>query len=182
MGGHGRIVEYMKNKYNHGGVGAVPMLVVGGGGYNIKNVSRAWCYETAVICNQHKTMSNTIPYGDFGKYFKPNFKLHVDSVPSMQNKNTRKYLEDMTGKILQQIKNIEIAPSIQINSERIEPLYSISGQNDIAMNEDNEAEIAESNPDLKVTDVPIFNDQYVVPINEFYQDDQDQDITMDQTK
>merc|ERR1712244_180359 len=174
----------MKNKYNHGGVGAVPMLVVGGGGYNIKNVSRAWCYETAVICNQHKTMSNTIPYGDFGKYFKPNFKLHVESVPSMQNKNTRKYLEEMTSKILQQIKNIEIAPSIQINSPRIPNLYGSNngnGQHDIAMN-DSEAEIAERNPDLKVTDVPTFNDLSVQHNNEFYEDDRDQDITMDHTK
>eukprot|EP01083_Nonionella_stella_P222884 794935_1 len=30
--GHGRIVEYMKNKYNNNGVNSVPMLVIGGGG------------------------------------------------------------------------------------------------------------------------------------------------------
>jgi acetoin utilization deacetylase AcuC-like enzyme len=27
----------------------VPMLVVGGGGYKIKNVARCWAYETAVL-------------------------------------------------------------------------------------------------------------------------------------
>merc|ERR1719242_2118756 len=41
--GHGRIVEYMKQRYNH----QVPMLVVGGGGYSIRNVARLWCYETS---------------------------------------------------------------------------------------------------------------------------------------
>ena len=27
----------------------LPMLVVGGGGYKIKNVARCWAYETAVL-------------------------------------------------------------------------------------------------------------------------------------
>eukprot|EP01083_Nonionella_stella_P126414 382619_1 len=117
--GHGRIVEYMKNKYNHNGSHHVPMLVIGGGGYNIKNVARLWCYETAILCNEDKNISDTIPYSDFMNYYKPNFQLHVKSVPSMINKNTNKYLEEMTGKILQQIKNIEIAPSVQVGTPRI---------------------------------------------------------------
>jgi hypothetical protein len=28
-----------------------PMLVLGGGGYTIRNVARCWCYETACCCN-----------------------------------------------------------------------------------------------------------------------------------
>lgn len=27
------------------------MLVLGGGGYTIRNVARCWCYETACCCN-----------------------------------------------------------------------------------------------------------------------------------
>lgn len=30
----------------------VPLLLVGGGGYTIRNVSRCWLYETAIALNQ----------------------------------------------------------------------------------------------------------------------------------
>lgn len=39
---HGDCVDFMKS-FN------VPMLVVGGGGYVIRNVSRCWAWETAVV-------------------------------------------------------------------------------------------------------------------------------------
>jgi acetoin utilization deacetylase AcuC-like enzyme len=28
----------------------IPLLVLGGGGYTIRNVARAWTYETAIVC------------------------------------------------------------------------------------------------------------------------------------
>jgi len=30
----------------------LPLLLVGGGGYTIRNVARAWTYETAIALNQ----------------------------------------------------------------------------------------------------------------------------------
>jgi acetoin utilization deacetylase AcuC-like enzyme len=30
----------------------VPLLVLGGGGYKIKNVARCWAYETAVLLGE----------------------------------------------------------------------------------------------------------------------------------
>ena len=171
--GHGKIVEYMKNKYNHNGSNHVPMLIIGGGGYNIKNVARLWCYETSILCNQSQNISNTIPYTDFINYYKPNFKLHVESDKIMQNKNTQRDLTNMTNKILQQIKNIEIAPSIQINSERI-PLLN-NNQDDNKEDELKETDMNEKNPDQRVTKNKLFNDKYIAPNNEFYENDQDQD-------
>lgn len=50
--GHGACLEYMK-KFQ------VPMLVVGGGGYTLRNVARAWVYETGIILGQE------IPNGKF---------------------------------------------------------------------------------------------------------------------
>ncbi len=38
--GHADCVEYMKS-FN------VPLMLVGGGGYTIRNVARCWTYETA---------------------------------------------------------------------------------------------------------------------------------------
>lgn len=42
--GHADCVEYVMS-FN------VPTLVVGGGGYTLRNVPRCWTYETSVILN-----------------------------------------------------------------------------------------------------------------------------------
>lgn len=39
--GHAECVAFLK-KFN------VPLLLLGGGGYTVKNVSRCWVYETAI--------------------------------------------------------------------------------------------------------------------------------------
>lgn len=39
--GHGKCVEFMK-KWN------LPLLLLGGGGYTIRNVARCWTYETSM--------------------------------------------------------------------------------------------------------------------------------------
>jgi histone deacetylase 1/2 len=45
MKGHAQCVEFIK-KFN------VPFLLLGGGGYTIRNVARAWAYETALAVNE----------------------------------------------------------------------------------------------------------------------------------
>eukprot|EP00667_Euglena_gracilis_P010563 EG_transcript_10766 len=50
--GHARCLQFLQ-KYN------VPMLVLGGGGYTVKNVARCWSYETAVLCNEE--VPNELP-------------------------------------------------------------------------------------------------------------------------
>ncbi len=42
--GHAECVDFMR-RFN------VPMLLLGGGGYTIRNVARCWTYETAVALN-----------------------------------------------------------------------------------------------------------------------------------
>lgn len=42
--GHAECVDFMR-RYQ------LPMLVLGGGGYTIRNVARCWTYETAVALN-----------------------------------------------------------------------------------------------------------------------------------
>ena len=39
--GHGKCVEFIK-KWN------LPVLLLGGGGYTIRNVARCWTYETSI--------------------------------------------------------------------------------------------------------------------------------------
>jgi len=81
--GHGKCVEFMK-KYN------LPLLIVGGGGYTIRNVSRCWTYETSVALGVE--IANELPYNDYFEYFGPDFKLHI-SPSNMANQNTPEYLE-----------------------------------------------------------------------------------------
>lgn len=52
--GHAKCVEFVKS-FN------LPMLMLGGGGYTIRNVARCWTYETAVA------LDTEIPNGNSSK-------------------------------------------------------------------------------------------------------------------
>jgi acetoin utilization deacetylase AcuC-like enzyme len=41
----------------------LPTLVVGGGGYTIRNVARCWTYETGVLLDVE--LPNDLPYNDY---------------------------------------------------------------------------------------------------------------------
>ena len=66
--GHAAVLDYVKT-FN------LPMLVLGGGGYTIRNVARCWCYETSRLLNQH--IPNSIPWHEYMDYYAPEYKLHV---------------------------------------------------------------------------------------------------------
>jgi acetoin utilization deacetylase AcuC-like enzyme len=46
--GHAECVKYMRS-FN------VPLLLLGGGGYTIRNVARCWCYEVCMYDHPSKT-------------------------------------------------------------------------------------------------------------------------------
>ena len=103
--GHASCVEFMKS-FN------VPLLVLGGGGYTVRNVARCWTYETSVLLNC--PIPNELPYNDFFEYYSPDFKLHL--TPShMENQNRPDELHSITTKILQNLKNLQGAPSVQMH-------------------------------------------------------------------
>ena len=72
-------------KYN------LPLLLLGGGGYTIRNVSRCWAYETAVALDCK--IANDIPYNDYYDYFTPDHELHIKPVKGLGNQNTDEYLD-----------------------------------------------------------------------------------------
>merc|ERR1719151_163567 len=43
--GHGKCVEFMK-RFN------LPLMILGGGGYTLRNVARLWAYETSILCEE----------------------------------------------------------------------------------------------------------------------------------
>ena len=69
MLGHGECVKFMRDF-------GIPMLVLGGGGYTIKNVSRCWTYETGLLLD--KELDNTIPPNDYYEYYAPHYQLHLN--------------------------------------------------------------------------------------------------------
>ena len=83
--GHGDCVAFVKS-FNK------PVLVLGGGGYTMRNVSRCWTYETAVLVNQE--VSDVLPFNDYFEYYGPDYRLHI-TPSNMENMNTKGDLEDI---------------------------------------------------------------------------------------
>jgi histone deacetylase 1/2 len=104
--GHGMCVEYMKTF-------GLPMLLLGGGGYTIRNVARCWTYETAVALDCHEDLSNELPYNDYFEYFAPDFKLHIEK-NNMTNQNDNVYLERCMEKLTENLRSMTHAPSVQM--------------------------------------------------------------------
>ncbi|KAA8912752.1 hypothetical protein FN846DRAFT_773121 [Sphaerosporella brunnea] len=104
MKGHANCVEYVK-KFG------LPTLVLGGGGYTMRNVSRAWCYETGVLVGQK--VGPELPYSDFYEYFGPDYELDVRP-SNMENLNSREYLEKIKTQVLSNLERTRHAPSVQM--------------------------------------------------------------------
>lgn len=85
--GHGECVKFVKNLN-------VPTLVVGGGGYTLRNVARCWTYETSLLVEEQ--ISNELPFTDYLEFFAPDFTLHPEVVTRTENANSRQYLEAIT--------------------------------------------------------------------------------------
>jgi len=105
--GHASCLEYLKT-FN------VPLLLLGGGGYTVRNVSRCWCYETAAVINQ--SIPDSIPWHEYVDYYAGNdYKLHVP-ISNMENSNSPGYLEKIKTQIFEALSALEHAPNVQIQT------------------------------------------------------------------
>ncbi|KAJ3108163.1 histone deacetylase [Phlyctochytrium planicorne] len=139
--GHAMALEYMM-KFD------VPILLLGGGGYTIRNVARAWTYETAVSVGQE--LAPEIPYNDYFQYYGPDFKMDVPS-SNMENLNSREYLEKLKAKIIDNLRSVAHAPSVQMQ-EVPRDLFSDDEEED------------EASKDVRITQS--MSDKRRVPIGE----------------
>jgi histone deacetylase 1/2 len=106
------MVEYVKGKN-------VPTLVLGGGGYTIRNVARVWCYETAVLVDK-PDICNDIPFHEYFEYFSPTYKLHLKP-ENMEDLNTKAEIDHIRNELLQQLQNLKGAPSVGMH--QVPPLF-----------------------------------------------------------
>jgi len=102
--GHAQCVSFIK-KFN------LPLLMLGGGGYTIRNVARCWTYETSVALDSD--IPNELPYNDYFEYFGPDFKLHIQP-SNMQNQNTTEYLDKIKQRLYENLRMIPHAPGVQM--------------------------------------------------------------------
>ncbi|KAJ4960480.1 hypothetical protein NE237_020390 [Protea cynaroides] len=106
----------------------VPLMVLGGGGYTIRNVARCWCYETAVAVGVEP--ENKLPYNEYYQYFGPNYTLHV-APNSMENQNSPKDLETIRNLLLEQLSRTTHAPSVQFQARPPDTEVPDEGEEDM---------------------------------------------------
>lgn len=104
--GHGKCVEFMK-KWN------LPLLLLGGGGYTIRNVARCWTYETSIALGVE--VANELPYNDYFEYYGPDFKLHI-SPSNMANQNTSEYMDKIKTRLFENLRMLPHAPGVQMHA------------------------------------------------------------------
>eukprot|EP00555_Chaetoceros_dichaeta_P005804 CAMPEP_0198262856 /NCGR_PEP_ID=MMETSP1447-20131203/11302_1 /TAXON_ID=420782 /ORGANISM="Chaetoceros dichaeta, Strain CCMP1751" /LENGTH=455 /DNA_ID=CAMNT_0043951259 /DNA_START=68 /DNA_END=1435 /DNA_ORIENTATION=- len=102
--GHAECVRHVKSF-------GVPTLVLGGGGYTIRNVARCWAYETSVLLDLE--IPNEIPFNDYFEYYAPDFQLHL-TPENKENQNTEATLGAVRNELLQQLQGLQGAPSVQM--------------------------------------------------------------------
>jgi histone deacetylase 1/2 len=102
--GHSSCVKFVKNLN-------IPLLVLGGGGYTIRNVSKAWAYETSVILDVE--IPQELPYNEYFEHFAPDYKIDVLS-NNMVNQNSRQYLEQIVETVTENLRSVKTAPSVQM--------------------------------------------------------------------
>ncbi|KAI8808183.1 hypothetical protein BJ742DRAFT_853842 [Cladochytrium replicatum] len=148
MRGHAFALEYLKT-WN------VPILMLGGGGYTIRNVSKTWCYETGIAAGIE--LPEDLPFSDYVEYFGPEFKLNV-APSNMQNANTPKSIKETKRLVLESLRYVVHAPSVQM-----QPTFA-----DLPSSDDEQVE----DPDVRISERA--SNAYRIPDNA-YSDSEDEE-------
>lgn len=136
MAGHANCVSYVKS-FN------LPVLVLGGGGYTMRNVSRTWAYETGLLVGQK--MGPELPFNDYYEYYAPDYELDVKP-SNMDNANSMEYLQKIKVQVIENLKRTTFAPSVQMTDVPRDP----EGMNDEADAELDDLD-EDENPDSRYT-------------------------------
>jgi len=105
MNGHAHCVQYLR-AFN------VPLILLGGGGYTVKNVARTWTFETACALGVENDIDPNLPWNEYFEWFGPRYRLEVPE-NNMDDLNVRDgSLEKVRLTALQQLSQLPCAPSI----------------------------------------------------------------------
>ncbi|KIW99809.1 uncharacterized protein Z518_10737 [Rhinocladiella mackenziei CBS 650.93] len=157
MKGHANCVRFVKS-FN------LPTLILGGGGYTMRNVARTWAYETGCLVGEH--MPANLPYNDYYEYYAPDYELDVRP-SNMDNANSREYLEKILTQVLENMRRTAHAPSVQMTDVP---------RDSLGMNDDDEAALddldEDENPDKRITERKA--EKYVQKNGELYDSDDEE--------
>eukprot|EP00250_Pteridium_aquilinum_P010413 c19368_g1_i1 orf=1202-2872(+) len=162
--GHAECVKFMRS-FN------VPLLLLGGGGYTIRNVARCWCYETGVALGVE--MDDKMPYNEYFEYFGPDYNLHVTPM-SMENQNHKTYLDSIRERLLENLSKLQHVPSVQFQErppdtelmEEVEEGYDSRPKarlwdGEYSDSETDELEPKNRNQDVDIADVSLPSKRHV---------------------
>ncbi|KAJ1023460.1 hypothetical protein NDA16_003077 [Ustilago loliicola] len=159
MRGHANCVEFVKSF-------GLPLLLLGGGGYTMRNVSRAWAFETGLAAGQE--LNPQIPVNEYYEYFGPDYRLDVRP-NNMEDLNTREYLEKIKIQVFENLRQTAHAPSVQGHVEPRSIAEQLHLQNlaNAEEGEDEEMDLADKgglqaledrHPDERVVGLQAFRD------------------------
>ncbi|KAJ3512032.1 hypothetical protein NLJ89_g3759 [Agrocybe chaxingu] len=107
MHGHSHCVQFLR-KQN------IPLILLGGGGYTVKNVARTWTYETACALGIENEIDPHLPWNDYFEWFGPRYRLEVPE-NNMEDVNVKDgSLNIVREKALEQLQQLDCAPSVQM--------------------------------------------------------------------
>lgn len=105
MNGHAHCVQFLRS-FN------VPLILLGGGGYTVKNVARTWTYETACALGIEKEIDMNLPWNEYFEWFGPRYRLEVPE-NNMDDLNTKDgSLDKVRFNALHQLAQLRSAPSV----------------------------------------------------------------------
>ncbi|KAI6017011.1 hypothetical protein PISMIDRAFT_687846 [Pisolithus microcarpus 441] len=105
MYGHASCVQFLR-QFN------VPLILLGGGGYTVKNVARTWTYETACALGVENEIDPNLPWNEYFEWFGPRYRLEVPE-NNMDDLNVKDgSLDKVRYNALQQLSDIPCAPSV----------------------------------------------------------------------
>ncbi|KAK3362437.1 hypothetical protein B0T25DRAFT_445031 [Lasiosphaeria hispida] len=136
MRGHANCVNFVRS-FN------LPTLVLGGGGYTMRNVARTWAYETGRLVGVE--MDSVLPYNEYYDYYGPDYELDVRS-SNMENANSTEYLEKIKIAVIENLKKTAPVPSVQMQDVPRQGL-GMSDDQDDELDDNDEDE----NKDVRMT-------------------------------
>lgn len=159
--GHAACVQFVK-RYG------LPTLILGGGGYTIRNVARCWALETAACIGQDKVVSfeeslatkttngtcnamdRAIPYNDHYEYYGPDYTFAVQAT-NQHNHNSPEYLQRCLQSIVENLRKLPFAPSVQSHHVPCD-MFAMDSEDDDAFESDDENSSDESGGELHFED------------------------------
>lgn len=158
MAGHANCVKYVKSF-------GVPVIVLGGGGYTMRNVARTWAYETGELVAEK--MSKQLPFNDYYEYFAPDYELDVRP-SNMENANSHDYLSKIKSTVIDNIR--------RTGRPSVEAFTNIPDNPLLSRAEDSDAEDdldTDMNPDVRSTQRQL--DRRIENNAEFYDESDDEE-------